>query len=45
MHSVVGRGTGQYAVGMRRMESRARVVGELVGVIVSEKAVLGANHR
>lgn len=43
--SVVGRSTGQCAVGMRRMESRARVVGELVGVIVREKAVLDANHR
>ena len=45
VQSVEGRGTGQYAVGMRRIESRARVVGELVGVIVSEKTALDANHH
>ena len=39
MQSAVGRGTGQYVVGMRWMESRARPLGELLGVIVIEKAV------
>ena len=45
VQSVVRRGTEQYVVGMRRMESKATVVGELVGVIVIKKAVLDANHR
>ena len=45
VQSAVGRGTGQYVAGVRRMESRARLVEELVGVIVIKKAVLDANHR
>ena len=44
MQSAVGRGTGNNVAGMRWIESRARLVGELVRVIVIEKAVLDANH-
>ena len=43
VQSVVGRGTGRYLAGMRRMESRARPLEELVGVTVIKKAVLHAN--
>ena len=45
VQSAVGRGTGQYVAGMWWMESKARPVAELVGVIVIKKAVLHANNR
>lgn len=45
VQSAVERGTVQYVAGMRQIESRARRVEELVGVIVIKKAVLDANHR
>ena len=38
VQSVVGRGTGQYVVGMRRIETRARVLGELSGSYSQRKS-------